>query len=442
MLSPSSPATSSHGAAIEADGRWLERAAALARRGWGQVHPNPMVGCVLVRPGRSEGGEGEGEGEEAEVLGEGWHRAWGGPHAEVEALAAARQAGHDPRGATAYVSLEPCNHQGKTPPCSVALQAAGVARVVYGAADPGARSGGGGAALAREGVEVRGPLFDRARAHRENPAFFHAFGSASWRPWVVLKLAVSADGHIAARPGERTAISGPEASARVQWLRAGVEAIMVGGRTALVDDPLLTVRGAVTPRVPPRRILLDAGSQVGPEARVFREGAGEVIHLVGEGRAPGGAPGGTPGDAPGGTPAGDPGLEGRAPGSRSARTHPIPPVHREVLPLLPPAHHGDLPRFELAHVLRRLRELEITALLCEGGGELASALLAADLVDRLVLVSSPRALGAEGVPAFPGQRVHPTGHEAPWASGEGWKVAEEPVTLGGDRWQSWDRERS
>lgn len=416
MLPSSSPSASPSRATDrvnDVDRSWLRRAGKLARQGWGQVHPNPMVGCVLVRPGPG--------GDEGTLLAEGWHRVWGGPHAEVEALAAARAAGHDVRGATAYVSLEPCNHEGKTPPCSRALLSAGVARVVYGAADPGVRSGGGGEALARAGVEVMGPLTPPARARQENPAFYHAFGSAAWRPWVVLKLAVSADGRLAARPGERTPISGPEAGARVQWLRAGVEGILVGGRTAAIDDPLLTVRGPVVPRIPPRRILLDPGNEVGEGARVFREGAGEVVHLVG---AEPGTPGSDSGSAPDPTP---------APGSPLRRRH--------HLPLAAPAPDG-LPRFDLTAVMKLLRsELTLTSLLCEGGGRLAAALLEAELVDRLVLVVSDREVGEAGVPALPGLLPHPLAPRAPWVTGEGWTAVEGPERMGSDTWQVWDRVR-
>ena len=365
------------------DGTFLERARELARRGWGQVHPNPMVGCVVVRPGAED-----------RVLGEGWHAQWGEPHAEVNALAAVRAAGHDPAGATVYVSLEPCRHEGKTPPCTRALREAGVARVVFGAADPGAASGGGGDELRAAGLEVVGPVLTPDEAARENPAFFHAFGPRAHRPWVILKLALSADGFLAARPGTRTAISGPEAGDRVQRLRAGVDAILVGGRTARVDDPLLTVRGAVTPRVPPRRVVLDPGAALPATARLFHEGEGEVIVFQGE------------------------------PSPTSL------PAHVRV-ERLPRAAAGG--RFDLDAVLRRLRTLGVQSVLCEGGGELAEALLRADLVDRLVLVRSERKTGAGGVPAFPGGW---SVHSADWAP------VHPPETLGPDEWWEADRRRA
>lgn len=401
-------------ASLGVDARWLELAVALGRRGWGQVHPNPLVGCVLVRFTAGDPPEGT-------LIAEGWHRRWGGPHAEIEALDAARSAGHDPAGTTAYVSLEPCHHWGKTPPCTRALQEAGVARVVFGAADPGDRSGGGGAALAAAGIQVRGPVFDGIRAHAENPAFFHAFGPLSDRPWVILKLAQSTEGFLAAAPGVRTRLTGPEADARVQYLRAGVDAILVGRGTALADDPRLTVRGSVRPRLPPRRVILDPAGEVTPQARLFQVDGGEVILVRActtesefepetepeTGRGTEGAMTETPGPV---------GLPG-------ARVECFEAPDR---------------RFDLGAVLRRLRSLGIRSLLCEGGGEVSASLLAADLVDRLVLIRTSRAVGEAGVPSFPGwASPRWTPDEVP-----GWRKVDEEALAGPDRWTSWDRLRS
>lgn len=353
------------------------------------------------------------------VLGEGWHRVWGGPHAEVNALAAARDAGEDPAGATAYISLEPCSHEGKTPPCTRALRAAGIARVVYGAADPGAVSGGGGAELRAAGLDVEGPLLSEPEARRENPAFFHAFGPHAHRPWVVLKLAVSADGFLAAGPGQRTAISGAEANGRVHELRAGMDAILVGGRTAEVDDPILTVRGSVTPRIPPRRVVLDPLGTLPAEARLLRTGPGDVILFQGDAE-----------DAE------DAEIAEDAQGAQGVA------VRIERLPLVGTSPAEGVPgkwavgepvaMFHLPEVLGRLRALGVRALLCEGGAQLARSLLREDLVDRMILVRSERSLGAGGVPAFPDG----------W-SGEmdGWSPLGQPEPLGPDTWSAWDRDR-
>ncbi|HYR07316.1 MAG TPA: bifunctional diaminohydroxyphosphoribosylaminopyrimidine deaminase/5-amino-6-(5-phosphoribosylamino)uracil reductase RibD, partial [Longimicrobium sp.] len=225
-------------AASPQDIPYMRRAIALAANGWGRVAPNPMVGCVIVRDG--------------EVVGEGWHTEYGQPHAEVEAL---RAAGDRARGATAYVSLEPCSHWGKTPPCTDALIAAGVRRVVFGAFDPNPKAQGGAEVLRAAEIEVAGGVEEPA-VHDQNAVFFHAHSPAGQeRPFVALKLAMSLDARIADRDGRSVWITGEASRAEVHRLRAGYDGIAVGIGTALADDPLLTVRGAVEPRVPPVRIV-------------------------------------------------------------------------------------------------------------------------------------------------------------------------------------------
>jgi len=214
-------------AATADDRRYMRRALELAEAGWGHVHPNPLVGAVVVRDGV--------------VVGEGYHTAFGAPHAEVEAL---RAAGERARGSTVYVTLEPCAHHGKTPPCTDALLTAGAARVVYAAEDPGQDAGGGGAVLAARGVDVSAGV-ERAAARRQNAAFFHALERR--RCYVALKYGMSLDGRLARGAGQRTVVTGPESHAQVHRLRAGFDAIMVGGETARVDDPLLTARGDIEP---------------------------------------------------------------------------------------------------------------------------------------------------------------------------------------------------
>ncbi len=365
------------GRATPTDEAHLLRAVELAERGWGRVHPNPMVGCVLVRDG--------------EVVGEGWHREFGGPHAEVEALTAAGDAA---RGATAYLSLEPCHHQGKTGPCTRALLEAGVSRVIYGARDPGPESGGGGEWLRDAGVEVVGPLHSAREARRLNPAFFHR---ETHRPWVTLKLALSLDGKIAAAPGVRTRLSGAASERALHRLRAGYDGILVGARTAKVDDPLLTVRGEISPRTPPVRIVLDARGTLDPGARLFTEGGSPVWIITG--------------------PHPDEGWASRL---RERGAHLI---------STPLTAEG---RVEPAAVLREFRAREVRSLLCEGGGVLGSALLEAGVVDRLILVQAPVFLGEGGVPAFP----HLKGTLSP----TGWKPTEPPRQEGDDSWITLDRE--
>ena len=332
----------------EADRSHLERARRIARRGWGSTHPNPMVGCVLVRGG--------------DVVGEGWHAEFGGPHAEVVAL---ESAGERARGATAYVSLEPCAHHGKTPPCTEALLAAGVSRVVYGARDPGPESGGGGRALAAAGLDVSGPAWTEAVARAENPAFHHAAESDT--PYLALKLAMSLDGKIAEARGRRTRITGAEADREVHRLRAGFDGILIGSGTAAADDPRLTVRLAEPGRRQPLRLVLDSTLRLSPGAALFEDVDAAPVHVF------------TGCDAPAEAVA-----ELEAAGAR---------IHR-----VGEAEEG----LDLGRVWAVCMELGVRSILCEGGARVAASLLAEDRVQRLYLFVAPRALGPDGVPAFGG----------------------------------------
>lgn len=333
----------------------LERARQLARSGWGHVHPNPLVGCVLVR--------------DAEVVGEGWHGEFGGPHAEVVALEAA--AGRT-EGATAYVSLEPCDHQGKTPPCTQALLRAGVRRVVFGAADPGAFSGGGARTLSAGGVEVVGPVWDEHTAWAENPAFHHRHRHPT--PWVALKLAMSLDGRISSAPGRRTRITGPEADGFVHRLRSGFDAVMVGAGTARADDPRLTVRDAPEGRVPPRRLVLDPSAGLPSAAALFEEIDHAPVHVFARQDAP------------------EDELERLE--ASGAHVHPV---------------AGEGSQLDLAAVLEVCRGIGIGSILCEGGARLAASLLQTRLLGRLYLLIAPRALGEDGLAAF-----GPGAEDLPW----------------------------
>ena len=345
---PEDPAGPAPGARIPVDAEaraHLGRAFELARRGWGRVHPNPMVGCVLVKGGA--------------VVGEGWHREFGGPHAEVHALEAA---GADARGATAYVSLEPCRHQGKTPACTDALVRAGVARVVYAVADPTAEAGGGGDALRAAGLEVTGPVWGAEVARRENPAFIHAARSDA--PFVALKLALSLDGRIAAAPGRTTRLTGPAADAEVQRLRAGFDAILVGRGTAAADDPRLTVRGDVVPRHPPARVVLDSAAGLASDAALFGDSSAPVVVFAAD-------------DAE------EAELERLE--AAGATVHPVPRAP------------GGL---DLGRVLEDCARTGLRAILCEGGGRLAASLLREGRVQRIYLFVAPVLLGPQGVPGF------------------------------------------
>jgi diaminohydroxyphosphoribosylaminopyrimidine deaminase/5-amino-6-(5-phosphoribosylamino)uracil reductase len=304
------------------------------------VAPTPLVGAVV-------GGEGE-------VVGEGYHSEYGRPHAEVEAL---RAAGERARGATVYVTLEPCAHHGKTPPCTDALLASGVRRVVFAASDPNPKAAGGGEVLERAGVEVARGVLER-EALDQNAPFFHAHTRRE-RPWVSLKLALSLDGKVADRAGRSAWITGEEARAEVHRMRAGCDAVAVGIGTALADDPQLTVRGSVEPRVPPARVVFDRGLRLPPEGRLAHTARELPVLVVASPEAP------------------------------AARREALERLGVRVLPA------GDL-----EEGVRALRRAGIASLFCEGGARLAGTLLEAGVVDRLHLFYAPLFLGAEGAAPF------------------------------------------
>jgi diaminohydroxyphosphoribosylaminopyrimidine deaminase/5-amino-6-(5-phosphoribosylamino)uracil reductase len=358
------------------EARHLERARTLARRGWGMVHPNPLVGCVLVKEGN--------------VVGEGHHEVFGGPHAEIVALEAARS---QASGATAFVSLEPCDHHGQTPPCSQALIQAGVARVVFGASDPTKEAAGGARTLREAGIEVVGPVWTADEGRRENPAFFHTARHRS--PYVAIKLAMSLDARIAAARGQTTSITGSEVRREVHELRRGYDAILVGGETARIDEPRLTVRDAPPGVRPPRRMVLDSTARLDAGSALFQE-KDAPLHVF------------TRRDLPEADLAR---LEGAG-----AHVHPT------------PTGSGGL---DLTGVLDVCWEMGVHSLLCEGGGRLATSLLSAGLAQRLYLFIAPCTLGDEGVPAFPGdaQALH-------WGE---FRPGESPRKLGRDSLLVYDR---
>jgi len=311
----------------------MRRAIRLARRGLGRTRPNPVVGCVIERNGI--------------VVGEGWHRLAGGPHAEVEAL---RRAGGRARGATVYVTLEPCNHRGKTPPCSEALVAAGVAKVVYAVSDP--IHGGGDERLRAAGVEVSHGL-GTDEASEANEAWLVAAPRA--RSFVTLKVAVSLDGRMATRSGHSQWVTGPAARSAVARMRDRHDAVMVGAGTLRADDPRLTARarGARDPV----RVVVDARLGCPADARVLGPG-GETWLLAAAGAT------GTGPD-----------------GARVLR--------------VPAAAAG---RLMLEPALAMLWAEGLTSVLVEGGATLAGALLEAGLVDRVAAFVAPVLIGDDGVP--------------------------------------------
>lgn len=231
--------------------RMLDIAARAALRGFGRVEPNPMVGCVLANPS-------------GEVVAVGHHRRFGGAHAEVEALRSCRARGIDPRGMTAFVTLEPCNHEGKTPPCTGAILDAGVARVVCAQRDPHPLSQGGAEFLRASGVPVVFTDVSRLAMEVAEP-FLHRVRTG--RPWVIAKWAQTMDGSIATRTGHSQWISGAESRRWVHRLRGCVDAVITGIGTVQVDDPLLTARGVPVRRVA-QRVVIDPGARMAQTSRL------------------------------------------------------------------------------------------------------------------------------------------------------------------------------
>jgi diaminohydroxyphosphoribosylaminopyrimidine deaminase / 5-amino-6-(5-phosphoribosylamino)uracil reductase len=333
--------------AQDLDVRSMRAALALARRGLGTVWPNPAVGCVLVKQGR--------------VVGRGWTQPGGRPHGETEAL---RRAGECARGATAYVSLEPCCHWGRTPPCVEALIAAGLQRAVVALEDPDPRVAGQGLhRLKAAGLEVETGLC-AAEAAEVNAGFFSRLRLG--RPLVTLKLGTTFDGRIATASGESQWITGPPARERAHALRAVHDAIMVGTGTALADDPQLTCRLPGLAHRSPVRVVIDRHLRMPPTMQLVAS-AREVPTWV---------------------------LT-----SLSAD-----PLRRQALAdggvTLIGIEGDSNADIDLATALAALGERGITRLLVEGGGRLAAALVRARLVDRLVWVHAPLLIGNDGVPAI------------------------------------------
>lgn len=317
------------------------QALALAWRGWGRVAPNPLVGAVVQVGERTAG--------------EGWHAEYGGPHAEVTALAAAGAAA---RGGTLIVTLEPCAHQGKTPPCTAAIVAAGITRVVCAVRDPDADARGGLDVLRARGIDTASGLLAPDAAAQIAPFLFSR--RRPDRPFVALKLATSIDGRIADHTGQSRWVSGPDAREWVHWLRAGFDALAVGGTTALTDDPALTVRGPVVPRRSPVRIVFDRRAMLNAGVRLVATAREIPTWVVASPAAP------------------DASVQVlEANGVRVFRPE------------------------GLAAGLAAIRAAGVESLLCEGGGALGTRLLADGFVDRLYWVQAPVWLGARGVPAFP-----------------------------------------
>lgn len=317
----------------------MHRALELAAQG--RTSPNPQVGAVIVRDGQ--------------VVGEGFHQRCGGPHAEIEALTAA---GEGARGADLYVTLEPCNHQGRTPPCTEAILAAGLARVFIGFDDPDPEVAGGGAArLASAGLEVHRGV-EAARCER----FYEAYQihRRLGRPQVTLKAGMTLDGRVATRTGHSRWITGSEARAEVHRVRHRIDAIMVGLGTVLADDPSLTTRLGDERGHDPVRVILDTEARTPEGAKVIQQSS-VAETIIAHGPA------------------------GAAAASRLARPG-VEPIECGL--------RGG--RVDLGELLRRLAARGIVTLLVEGGGEVHWSMLEAGLADRVMFFVAPRLVGGRG----------------------------------------------
>lgn len=334
------------------DERWMRVALGLAQRGLGRVWPNPAVGCVIV----------DGE----RVVGRGRTGDGGRPHAEAHALA---QAGERARGSTAYVTLEPCAHTGETPPCCEALAVAGVARVVIALRDPDPRTDGAGiASLEAAGVAVDVGCLE-AEAAELNRGFLTRL--AGGRPMVTLKLATSLDGRIATGTGESRWVTSPRARTDVHLMRAQTDAILVGAGTVRSDDPMLDVRYIGVEDAHPVRVVVSGALSL-PRDGKLAQSAGTIPLWICH--------------------------DQEAEKTRRAAWSQLGAELLEI-PFQP---DGQL---DLPAMLQRLGDRGLTRVLCEGGGRLAAALIADDLVDELVCYTAGLALGAEAIPAVGSMEV-------------------------------------
>jgi len=324
----------------------MSRALQLARNGWYSAQPNPRVGCVVARDGR--------------IVGEGFHRQVGEAHAEVNAL---NEAGELARGSTVYVTLEPCNHRGRTGPCSQALTSAGVAEVVYAMADPHKTASGGIQTLKDAGVRVRGPLL-QAQAEKLNEGFIKRCRTGL--PLVTLKLAMSLDGRTAMASGESQWITAEHARRDVQKLRAQSGAIITGIGSVLLDDPAMTVRAAMLPldnaaevaARQPLRVVVDSGLRTPWAAKILHQPGNTLIATAAERAAPNAYP-----------------------------------ANVDVV-----AFPGADGRVDLAALLAYLGAVECNDVLVEAGAQLCGAFVEAGLADRLVIYMAAKLMGSQGRP--------------------------------------------
>jgi diaminohydroxyphosphoribosylaminopyrimidine deaminase/5-amino-6-(5-phosphoribosylamino)uracil reductase len=324
--------------------QFIRLALRLARRAYGRTSPNPLVGAVLAKRGK--------------IIGQGWHRRAGEPHAEIEAIRDAQQRGHNPKGATLYVTLEPCSTQGRTPPCTRAIIAAGIRRVVAGATDPNPRHAGRGfRILRRAGLSVTRGVLAR-ECEQLNEAFNHWIVRRT--PFVTVKAAMSLDGKIATVTGESKWITGEPARAWAMKLRAGADAVLVGVNTIVKDDPALTLRRPGFAGKALRRIVLDPRGRTPLAAGILGGDSAHLTTLV---------------------------VTKSAPAKRLAA------LRRRARVLVAPARRG---RINLPWLLQTLGRENVTSLLVEGGGETNALWM--PHCQRIVFFYAPLILGGRQAP--------------------------------------------
>ena len=322
------------------DSRFMREALKLARRAVGETSPNPMVGAVLVKDGA--------------IIGRGWHHQAGRPHAEIEAIRDAERHGESPRGATLFVTLEPCCTLGRTPPCTNAIRAAGIRRVVVAATDPNPEHAGRGFRILRRAkvAVVSGVLADQAT--RLNEYFNHWIVHRT--PFVIAKAAMTLDGKIATVTGESKWITGEKARRQGMKLRHGVDAILVGINTVLADDPSLTLRG-VKRRRPLRRIFLDSKARTPLKAKGISDKWSKLTTIV---------------------------------VSKSAPKNRVIALRRRANVVVAPSKKAGI---DLRWLMRRLGRERVTSLLVEGGGEVHASFFGQRLVQRAVFFYAPKIVG-------------------------------------------------
>lgn len=316
---------------------FMRRALALAKRGYGATSPNPMVGAVLVKHSR--------------IIGQGWHRRAGQPHAEIEALRDAQRRSHSARGATLYVTLEPCCTHGRTPPCVEALKEAQLRRVIVAAIDPNPKHSGKGVRLLKQaGIDVRVGVLG-TEATRLNESFNHWIVQRT--PFVTIKAAMTIDGKIATASGESKWITGERARRHAMRLRASADAVLVGVQTVLADDPSLTIRGR--PSKPLRRIILDSNARAPLRAKIVSDSSAAMTTVV---------------------------VTQKAPARR------VDALRKRARVTVAPSKDG---RVDIAWLMRTLGREEVTSLLVEGGGEVNAAFL--PFAHQIAFFYAPKILG-------------------------------------------------